>query len=189
MISSNEITGLLVDWSNGDREAMEKLLPLVESELHHLAHHYMRRLQPGNTLQTTALINETYLRLIDQKQVSWQNRAHFFGIAAQLMRRFLLNYIRDQKRLKRGGSTALRISLSEALVFSEQRSDELLNLDEALCRLSKFDERKAKVVEFRYFGGLSVAETSEVLKISKITVARDWKMAKAWLAREIKGAK
>ena len=189
MTSSAEITGLLVDWSNGNREAMEKLLPLVESELHRLARHYMRRIQPGNTLQTTALINETYLRLIDQKQVSWQNRAHFFGIAAQLMRRFLLNYIRDQRRLKRGGTTALRISLSEALVVSEQKSDELLDLDEALCRLSQFDERKAKVVELRYFGGLSVEETAEVLKISKITVTRDWNIAKAWLAREIEGGK
>lgn len=185
MTSSIEITRLLVDWSNGNREALDKLLPLVEKELHRLAHRYMKRMQPGNTLQTTALINETYMILIDQKHVKWQNRAHFFGIAAQMMRRFLLNYIRDQQRVKRGGN-AVRISLSDGAIISDQKSDELLALEESLCRLAKFDERKARVVELRYFGGLSVEETAEVLKISKITVVRDWNMAKAWLAREIR---
>lgn len=188
MSSSTEITGLLVDWSNGNQEALNQLLPLVEKELHRLAHSYMRRIQPGNTLQTTALINETYLRLIDQKYVSWQNRAHFFGIAAQLMRRFLLNYVRDQRRLKRGGA-ALQVSLSEAINIPEQKSHELLALEEFLGRLAEIDERKVRVVELRYFGGLSVEETAEVLKVSKITVIRDWNLAKAWLAREIKGGK
>jgi len=185
MSSSMEITGLLIDWSNGDQIALDKLLPLVERELHRLAHHYMRRINPGNTLQTTAVINETYLRLIDQKKVHWQNRAHFFGIAAKLMRRILLNYVRDQKRLKRGGG-ATKVSLSEVAVISKEKTDELLALEEALCRLALIDERKSQVVELRFYGGLSVEETAEVLKVSKITVMRDWNMAKAWLAREIR---
>ncbi len=188
MVSSNEITGLLVDWGNGRQEALDKLLPLVEKELHRLAHHHMRRLQPGNTLQTTALINETYIRLVDQKKVRWQNRAHFFGIAAQMMRRILLNYVRDQKRIKRGGG-AVKVSLSEVAVISAERTDELLALEEALSRLTTIDERKSRVVELRYYGGLSVEETAEVLQISKITVMRDWNMAKAWLAREIRNEK
>lgn len=189
MVSRNtsplEITGLLLDWSNGDEIALEKLLPLVERELHRLAHYQIRRLRPGNTLQTTALINETYLRLINQNRVEWQNRAHFFAISAQLMRRILLNYIRDQNRLKRGGN-AIQVSLSEATVMSPQKTDELLALDEALKSLALIDERKSKVVELRFFGGLSVEETAEVLKVSQITVIRDWNMAKAWLAREIR---
>lgn len=185
MTSSLEITDLLVDWSNGEQEALEKLLPMVERELHRLAHYQLRRVQPGNTLQTTALINETYLRLINQNQVRWQNRAHFFAIAAQLMRRILLNYLRDRKRLKRGGG-AVQVSLSDATVISTEKTDELLALDEALQKLAHLDARKAKVVELRFFGGLSVEETAEVLKVSQITVMRDWNMAKAWLAREIR---
>jgi RNA polymerase sigma factor (TIGR02999 family) len=185
MSSTSEITGLLVDWGNGNQTALEKLLPLVEKELHRLAHHYMRREMPGNILQTTALINETYLRLIDQKKVRWQNRAHFFGIAAQIMRRILLNYIRDQKRQKRGGG-AIQISLSEAAQFSEEKTREIIALNEALQRLALIDERKSKVVELRYFGGLSVDETAEFLGVSAITVMRDWNMAKAWLARELR---
>jgi len=188
MTSCLEITGLLIDWNNGKPEALDELLPLVEKELHRLAHHYMQRIRPGNTLQTTAIINETYLRLIDQKQVNWQNRAHFFGIAALLMRRFLLNYVRDQKRLKRGG-IAVQVSLSEVMLVSDEKSDELLDLEESLCRLADFDERKSHVVELRYFGGLSVEEIAEVLNISKITVMRDWNLAKAWLAREIRNGK
>lgn len=184
MTSSPEITCLLVDWSNGDETALERLLPLVEKELHRLAHYQMRREKPGNTLQTTALINETYLRLINQKKVNWQNRAHFFGIAAQIMRRILLNYIRDQKRLKRGGG-AIQISLSEVALESEVKSREIEALDDALQRLARFDERKSKVVELRYFGGLSVEETAEFLGVSIVTVMRDWSLAKAWLAREI----
>lgn len=159
-------------------------MPLVERELHRLARHYMRRENPGHTLQTTALVNEAYLRLIDQKNVHWQNRAHFFGIAAQIMRRILLNYARDRHRAKRGGH-AVQVSLSEVAVMSEEKSSELIALDEALERLAAIDERKARVVELRYFGGLSVEETAEVLKVAPITVIRHWNMAKAWLAREL----
>jgi len=184
MSSPNDITALLVDWSNGDQLALEKLLPLVERELHRLAHSYMRREDPNHTLQTTALIHETYLRLVDQKKVQWQNRAHFFGIAAQIMRRILLNYARDQNRLKRGGR-AIHVSLSEATVMPAEKDRELIALNDALIRLEGIDERKARVVELRYFGGLSVEEVAEVLNLSPITVMRDWKFAKAWLAREM----
>jgi RNA polymerase sigma-70 factor (ECF subfamily) len=182
--SPSDITSLLVDWSNGDQSALDKLLPLVEKELHRLAHSYMRRENPDHTLQTTALVNEAYLKLIDQKKTRWQNRAHFFGIAARIMRRILMNYARDQQRLKRGGG-AVQVSLSEVAVISLNKSADLLALDEALERLAETDERKARVVELRYFGGLSVEETAEVLGISEITVLRDWKFAKAWLLRDI----
>jgi RNA polymerase sigma-70 factor (ECF subfamily) len=184
MSSPSEITDLLVCWGDGDEAALERLLPLVERELHRLAHAYMRRESRDHTLQTTALINETFLRLVDQSRVRWQNRAHFYGIAAQMMRRVLLNHARDKKRDKRGGG-AYKVSLSEAEAMSEERSVELLALDEALRRLSAIDERKSRVVELRYFGGLSVKETAEVLKVSPATVGRDWEMAKAWLAREL----
>ena len=182
--SSSEITGLLVDWSNGDQAALERLLPLVEQELHRLAHSYMRREDRDHTLQTTALVNEAYLKLIDQKKTRWQNRAHFFGIAARIMRRILLNYARDQNRKKRGGK-AVKVSLSEAAVVCLEESEELIALDEALKRLAEVDERKSQVVELRYFGGLDVDETAEVLKVSAITVMRDWKFARAWLLREM----
>ena len=182
--SSYDITALLVDWSNGDQSALEKLLPLVERELHRLAHSYMRRESPDHTLQTTALVNEAYLRLIDQKKTRWQNRAHFFGIAAKIMRRILLNWARDQQRQKRGGG-AIKVSLSEVAAIPLIKGADLIALDEALERLNMTDERKARVVELRYFGGLSVEETAEVLDISAITVLRDWKFAKAWLLREI----
>lgn len=184
MSSTSEITELLVCWGNGDRAALERLMPLVEKELHRIAHYYLRQERAGHILQTTALINETFLRLVDQNRVRWQNRAHFFGIAAQIMRRVLLNCARDQKRLKRGGG-AIQVSLSEAGRMTDERSVELLALNEALERLAAFDERKSQVVELRYFGGLSVNETAEVLKVSPITVMRDWDMAKAWLAREL----
>jgi RNA polymerase sigma factor (TIGR02999 family) len=184
MSSPLEITDLLIDWSKGDQKALDQLLPLVERELHRIAHHYMRQEQGGHLLQTTALIHETYLRLIDQNRVEWQNRAHFFGVSAQIMRRVLLNYVRDQRRLKRGGE-AVFVSYSEAETMAAERSVELLALDEALKKLALLDSRKSQVVELRYFGGLSVEETAEVLKISPITVARDWNLAKAWLAREI----
>jgi RNA polymerase sigma factor (TIGR02999 family) len=184
MSSPSEITDLLVRWGDGDQAALERLLPFVERELHRLAHAYMRREHLDHTLQTTALINETYLRLVDQSRVRWQNRAHFYGIAAQLMRRVLLNHARDKHRDKRGG-WACKVSLSEADAMSEERSVELLALDEALQRLAAVDARKSRVVELRYFGGLSVNETAEALKVSPATVARDWEMAKAWLAREL----
>jgi RNA polymerase sigma factor (TIGR02999 family) len=160
------------------------LMPLVERELHRLAHNYMRRERPEHTLQTTALINETFLRLVDQSRVSWQNRAHFFGIAAQIMRRVLLNYARDRRRDKRGGG-AYKVSLSEADAVSDEKSVELLALDDALRRLSALDERKGRVVELKHFGGLTVKEIAEVLGVSPVTVARDWDLARAWLAREI----
>ncbi len=185
--TSSQITNLLIDWSNGDQAALEKLVPMVERELHRLAHNYMRRENPNHTLQTTALMNEAYLKLVDQKKTHWQNRAHFFGIAAQIMRRILLNYARDQHRKKRGGK-AVQISLSDVSVVYLERAAELIALDEALERLFKFDERKGRVVELKYFGGLEVEEIAEVLKISPITVSRDWKFAKAWLFREIASA-
>ena len=184
MTSDADITALLVDWNNGDKSAIERLLPLVERELHRLAHSYMRREDPDHTLQTTALINETYLRLIDQRKVQWQNRAHFFGIAAQIMRRILLNYARDQNRMKRGGRT-IHVSLSEAMVMPAEKDREIIALNDALTRLEAIDERKSKVVELRYFGGLTVPEVAEVLKVSEITVMRDWAFAKAWLSREM----
>jgi RNA polymerase sigma factor (TIGR02999 family) len=184
MSSDAEITALLVDWNNGDRSAMERLLPLVEKELHRLAHAYMRREDPNHTLQTTALINETYLRLVDQRKVQWQNRAHFFGIAAQIMRRVLLNYARDQNRQKRGGKV-IHVSLSAAEVMPEEKDREIIALNDALNRLEAIDERKARVVELRFFGGLTVEEVAEVLKVSTVTVLRDWAFAKAWLSREI----
>jgi RNA polymerase sigma-70 factor, ECF subfamily len=182
---STDITQLLIAWCEGDAKALGSLMPLVERELHRIARHYMRRENPGHTLQTTALVNEAYLRLIDQKNVRWQNRAHFFGIAAQVMRRILLNYARDRHRAKRGGH-AVQVSLSEVAVMSEEKSSELIALDEALVRLAVIDERKARVVELRFFGGLSVEETAEVLKVAPVTVIRHWNMAKAWLAREIR---
>lgn len=182
--SSSDITGLLVDWNNGDQSALEKLLPLVEKELHRLAHSYMRREDPDHTLQTTALVNEAYLKLIDQKKTQWQNRAHFFGIAAKLMRRILLNYARDQRRKKRGGG-AIQVSLSEVAFVSYERTEEIIALDEALVKLSKIDERKARVFELRHFGGLSNNEIAEVLTIAEITVIRDINFATAWLLREM----
>ena len=184
MPSPDEITGLLVKWSKGDQEALTELLPLVERELHRLAHSYMRRENPNHTLQTTALINETYLRLIDQRKVQWQNRAHFFGIAAQIMRRVLSNYARDQNRVKRGGKTK-QVSLSRVALLSDEKTKELLALDEGLDKLAAVDKRKSRVVELKYFGGLSVEEIAEVLKISPATVQRDLNYAKAWLRREI----
>jgi RNA polymerase sigma factor (TIGR02999 family) len=180
----SEITGLLVSWCEGDEAALEHLLPLVEAELHRIAHNYMRRESPGHTLQTTALVNEAYFRLVDQKSVRWQNRAQFYGVAAQIMRRILLNHARDQNRLKRGGG-ALRVSLVDAELMSNAESAELLALDDALNRLELIYPRKCRVVELRFFGGLSIEETAEVLKVSPPTVLRDWRMAKAWLLREL----
>jgi RNA polymerase sigma factor (TIGR02999 family) len=156
----------------------------VEQELHRLAHNYMRREKPDHTLQTTALVNEAYLKLIDQKKTHWQNRAHFFAISARIMRRILLNYARDQHREKRGGK-AVQVSLSEAAALVLERTEVLIALDEALQRLAALDERKSQVVELRYFGGLDVDETAEVLKVSPITVMRDWRFARAWLSREV----
>jgi RNA polymerase sigma-70 factor (ECF subfamily) len=182
--SSLDITSLLVEWSNGDQSALDRLLPLVEQELHRLAHNYMRRENPNHTLQTTALVNEAYLRLVDQKKTRWQNRAHFFGIAATMMRRILMNYARNHKRQKRSGS-AVQVSLSEVAVISYAKAEDLIALDQTLERLSQTDPRKARVVELRHFGGLTVQETAEVLGISEITVNRDWNFAVAWITREM----
>ena len=182
--SPQEVTALLVDWSKGDQAALDKLMPLVYEELHRLARYYMRMERPGHTLQTTALINEAYLRLIDQQNVRWQNRAHFFGIAAQLMRRIVEDHARNHSRAKRGGG-AHQVSLDETALVSEGRAAELVALDDALQRLAAIDARKNQLVELRFFGGLSTEETAEVMKLSPRTVEREWNMAKAWLRREI----
>jgi len=183
-ISPPEITQLLLAWSNGEQNALEKLAPLVYAELHRLAHHYMAGERPGHTLQPTALVNEAYLRLIDSSHVRWQNRAHFFAISAQLMRRILVDFARSRGYSKRGGK-ARRISLDEAPPIADERSSDLIALDEAMSALGDFDARKSRVVELRYFGGLSVEETAEVLKVSQETVMRDWRLAKVWLQREL----
>jgi RNA polymerase sigma factor (TIGR02999 family) len=180
----HEVTQLLIAWSNGDQAALEKLMPLVYDELHRLARHFMKREPAGHTLQTTALVNEAYLRLIEQKDMKWQNRAHFFAISAQLMRRILVSMARARQAHKRGGE-ARQVSLDEALVVSEERAAELVALDEALTGLAALDQRRSRVVELRYFGGLSVEETAEVLKVSPDTVMREWKKAKAWLYAEL----
>jgi len=182
--SPKEITRLLVAWGDGDQSALDKLVPLVQSELHRLAHHYMGRERPDHTLQTSALVNEAYIRLIDWKNVRWQNRAHFFGVSAQLMRRILVDFARERHYLKRGGG-ALQVSMSEAAAFAMDKEADLVALDEALVELSEMDRRKAQVVELRFFGGLSVKEVAEVLKISEETVMRDWRLAKVWLLRQL----
>jgi RNA polymerase sigma factor (TIGR02999 family) len=182
--SPREITQLLLAWNNGEKAALDQLMPLVHQELHRLAHRYMRREQPGNTLQTSALVNEAYLRLIDSSRVRWQNRAHFFAISAQLMRRNLVDFARERHNLKRGGATT-RLSLDEALTIAPERTSDLLALDDALNALASLDERQSQVVELRFFGGLSIVEASEVLKVSEGTVRRDWSLAKAWLRREM----
>jgi len=180
----DEVTRLLSCWSDGDMSALDRLLPLVERELHQLAHRYLSRERPGHTLQTTALVNEAYLRLVDQRHSRWQNRAHFFAISAQIMRRLLINHARDRAADKRGGG-ARKLSLDEVSVLSPGRADDLVALDEALDSLAKLDERKARVVELRYFGGLSVEETAEILGIHPDTVTREWGRAKAFLRREL----
>jgi RNA polymerase sigma factor (TIGR02999 family) len=180
----NEISRLLADWAEGDQAALAKLMPLVYEELRRLAHHYMSRERPDHTLQTTALVNEAYLRLVDQKHARWQNRAQFFGIAAQLMRRILVDHARSHAYAKHGGGVP-KIPLDDIAVLSPERSSEVIALDEALKNLAKVDPRKSRIVELRYFGGLSVEETAELLGISPITVKRDWIVAKTWLHREI----
>jgi len=178
------MTDLLAAWSDGDREALDRLLPLVERELHRLAHHYMSRERPDHTLQTSALVNEAYLKLVDQTRVRWQNRAHFFAIAAQTMRRILIDHARRRRYDKRGGG-ARPLPLDEAAHITDERAAELVALDDALKLLQDVDERKARVVELRYFGGLSVEEVSEVLKVSPDTVGREWRRARAFLLREM----
>lgn len=176
---------MLREWSDGKQEALDTLLPLVYAELHRQASRYLRRERAGHTLQTTALIHEAYLKLIDQREVKWQNRAHFFGIAAQAMRRILVDYARERHRKKRGGSGENLPLEFAALAVSGEKSIDLEALDEALTRLAEFDTRQANIVELRYFSGLSVEETAEVLRVSPATVKNDWKSAKAWLYQEI----
>jgi RNA polymerase sigma-70 factor (ECF subfamily) len=180
-----DISRLLRQWSDGNRAALEELLPLVYDELHRQAARYLRRERVGHTLQTTALIHEAYLRLIDQRDVRWQSRTHFFAIAAQMMRRVLIDYARAKHREKRGGDD-VRLSFDAVnLVATDENSVDLIALDQALERLAEMDEQQARVVELRYFGGLSLEETAEVLHISRATTARDWDVAKAWLRREL----
>jgi RNA polymerase sigma factor (TIGR02999 family) len=182
--SQEEVTQLLLAWGNGNEAALEKLMPLVYEELRRLAHQYMRRERPGHTLQTTALVNEVYFRLIDQKRMHWQNRAHFLAIAAQLMRRILVDHARSHQYAKRGGG-APKVSLDEGAIVAEEQAADLIALDDALVSLAAIDERKSRIVELRFFGGLSVEETAETLKTSTRTVMREWSMAKAWLYHTI----
>jgi len=186
--SVHEITQLLRAWSAGDEESLDRLTPLVYRELHRAAQRYMNRQQPDHTLQATALVNEVYLRLVAFKEVSWADRAHFFAVCAQLMRRILTDWARGQQYLKRGKG-ARHVSFDEALVVSPERGSDLVALDEALKALSEVNSRRSQVVELRFYGGLSVEETAGVLKISPETVMRDWKLAKLWLLREMSGGK
>jgi RNA polymerase sigma factor (TIGR02999 family) len=185
--SPQNVTKLLIAWSDGNKQALDLLMPIVFDELRRQASRYLRRERAGHTLQTTALVNEAYLRLVDQKNVRWQNRAHFFGIAAQLMRRILVDHARAKHRAKRGGAD-LRVTLDEATAVARDREIDLVALDEALNRLAKIDLQQSRVVELRFFSGLNVEETAEVLRISPATVKRDWSVAKAWLHREISGS-
>jgi RNA polymerase sigma-70 factor, ECF subfamily len=183
--SPKDVSILLLAWSNGDETALEKLVPLVYEELHRLAHRYISRERPGNTLQTTALAHEAYLRLVDAQGVQWHNRAHFFAVAAQTMRRILVDLARARHNLKHGGG-ARQVSLDEVLVASPVRGVDMLALDEALERLAALNPRQSQVVELRYFGGLTNEEVAEVIKISPRTVRSDWSLARAWLYRELR---
>jgi RNA polymerase sigma factor (TIGR02999 family) len=178
-----EVSQLLLAWSDGDQSALNRLTPIVYQELHRLARWHMRREQPGHSLQATALVNEAYMRLVDYKRMSWQNRAHFFAVSAQLMRRILVEHAR-RHNLKRGGGVQ-HVVLDETAVVGAGRTSDLVALDDALKTLARLDPRKAQVIELRFFGGLSVPETAEVLKVSSVTVMRDWNTAKAWLYREL----
>ena len=186
-VSPQEVTQLLADWSRGDDAAFAKLTPLVYDELRRIAHRHMGGQRPDHTLQTTALVNEAYLRLADQTNPSWQNRAHFFAVAARAMRQIVVDYARSSQTQKRGGG-ALKIELDEAALVSPEQSQEIVDLHEALERLATLDLRKAQVVELRYFGGLNYDEMAEVLKISRVTVRRDWEFAKLWLYTELHNA-
>src|SRR6267143_910079 len=181
--STHEVTQLLEKWSNGDTAALDKLTPLIYDELRRLAHHYMSSERPGHTLQTTALVNEAYLRLVDRKNVHWQNRAHFFAIAAQSMRCILVDHARGQAYAKRGGG-ARKITLDEATVVSQERAAEVVAVDEALKGLAALDPQQSRIVELRFFGGLTIEETAEVLHLSPATIKRQWGTARAWLYHE-----
>lgn len=183
--SSDDITGLLVRWRTGDEAALQELLPIVHDELRRVARRQMAGERPGHTLQPTALVNEAYLRLVDLKQIQWQNRAHFFAMAARLMRRILVDFARSRRYQKRGGG-AKQVSFTEALEIAASQPADVVALDEALAALARVDERKSRVVELRFFGGLSIEETAEVLSVSRETVKRDWTFAKMWLLRHLR---
>ncbi|HKP14147.1 MAG TPA: sigma-70 family RNA polymerase sigma factor [Blastocatellia bacterium] len=185
--SQQQITERLIAWGGGEAAALDDVMQAVYQELRRMADYYLRLERPDHTLQPTALVHEAYLRLVDQRKVSWQNRAHFFGVAAQMMRRILVDHARTKQRDKRGGA-ARKLSLDEVMNLSEGRAADLVALDEALKALAEIDARKSQVVELRFFGGLSVEDTAEVLDVSPQTVLRDWKLAKAWLYQEMKGA-
>jgi RNA polymerase sigma factor (TIGR02999 family) len=178
----DDVTQLLIAWSNGDDSVRDELMTLVYEELHRIAHRHIRNERQGHTLQTSALVNEAFVRLVNQKNAHWQSRNHFFSIAAQMMRRILVDYARSRRYAKRGGD-AIQVSLNEDLIVMDQRSSDVVALDEALKDLATIDERKCKVVELRFFAGLSIEETAEVLAVSPGTVMRDWRLAKAWLNR------
>ena len=182
--ASHEVTQLLAAWVDGNEVARDHLMSLVYDELHRLAHRYMKRESPRHTLQTSALVNEAFVRLVDQKNVQWQSRAHFFAIAAQMMRRILVDYARKRNFAKRGGG-AYQVSLEEGLIATDEYSKELINVHEALERLAEFDARKSQIIELRFFAGLNIEETAEVLGVSPGTVSREWTLAKAWLRREM----
>ena len=181
MSTPEGVTQLLIDWGKGDQAALDRLMPLVYSELRRLATNYLRRERQGHTLQPTALVNEAYLRLVDQRNAKWQNRAQFFGISAQLMRRILVDHARQRQAVKRGGSEQQRLSITSAEKILKESGVDLLALNEALDELAKMDPQQSKIVELKFFGGLSIEETAEVLSISHATVERAWKMARAWL--------
>ena len=184
MTQTHELTQLLIDWSNGDQAALDKLMPLIDAELRRLAHRYMTRERAGHTLQTTALVNEAFLRLVNRKNLHWQNRAHFFGIAAQLMRTILVDHARSHASAKRGGG-ARKLELDEAMVVSQQKASEVIALDDALKQLALLDPQQSRIVELRFFGGLTVEEAAEVLQVSPATIKREWSTAKAWLYHEL----
>ena len=181
---TQRVTQLLIDWSNGDQSAFDKLMPLIDEELRRLAHHYMSRERAGHTLQTTALVNEAFLKLVNRKNLQWQNRAHFFGLAAQVMRTILVDHARSHASAKRGGG-ARNLELDEAMLMSQQKASEVVALDEALNQLALIDSRQSRIVELRFFGGLTVEEAAEVLHVSSVTIKREWSTAKAWLHREL----
>ena len=180
----HELTQLLIDWNNGDQSAFDRLMPLIDEELRRLAHRYMSREREGHTLQTTALVNEAFVRLVNRKNVNWQNRAHFFGIAAQLMRTILVDHARSHACVKRGGG-AFKLELDDALVVSQEKASEVIALDDALKELAHLDPQQSRIVELRFFGGLTVEETAEVLHLSPATIKREWSTAKAWLFHEL----
>ena len=184
---SHEVTKLLKDWSAGDQSALDKLMPLVYDELRRLAHQHMRREKPGHTLQTSALVNEAYVRLVDQREIQWEGRAHFFGIAARLMRQILVDRARRRNFAKRGGGT-IQVSLNEATTVAQEQSANVMALDDALKNLEKTDQRKSRIVELRFFGGMSIEETAKVLRVSPGTVMRDWTFARAWLRNQMSSA-